>query len=141
VNSSTVRATLFSVALAIGWVSSSVAARVEDGALAPSHLLVEPPLAGPLTMGLAVILFQVENIKIVPKYGEPALAVTPRIGHLHIAVDGAFWHWVHATDEPIIIQGLPTGAHRVLLELTDANHRVLDAKTINFDIQDQPHAH
>ncbi|WP_213775341.1 DUF6130 family protein [Bradyrhizobium sp. dw_78] len=99
-----------------------------------ASLAVMEALAGPLSRGVTVIPFRTENLKIVPVYGEAALSVTPRIGHLHITVDDASWHWLHATEEPIVIQGLPPGAHHVLLELADANHHVLDSRTIRFDI-------
>lgn len=59
-------------------------------------LIVEPPLSGPLAKGLIVMPFHTENLKIVPIYGEAALDVIPRIGHLHITVDNAPWHWVHS---------------------------------------------
>ena len=146
VNSSITRTLLLSARLAIGCLSVPAAASAQDHAAKmnerPSaHLVVEAALPGPLTMGLAIIPFSVENIKIAPKYGEAALAITPRIGHLHISIDGASWHWVHSNDEPVVIQGLPIGSHRILLELMDANHGLIEAKTISFDIQSRPHAH
>ncbi|PKU22651.1 DUF6130 family protein [Telmatospirillum siberiense] len=104
------------------------------GAEAAAHLLVNPPLAGPLSRGLVIVAFRTENLKIVPIYGEAALQVTPRIGHLHVTVDDGPWHWLHASVEPIVIQGLPVGPHRILLELADANHKILDAQTVSFEI-------
>jgi len=98
------------------------------------HLVVSPPLAGPLSRGLAVIAFRTENLKIMPVYGEAATQVVPRLGHLHVAVDGGPWHWLHASDEPIVVQGLPPGPHHVLIELAAANHKILEAQTLNFEI-------
>ena len=98
-----------------------------------SLAVMETP-AGPLSRGVVVIPFRTENLKIVPVYGEVALNVTPRIGHLHITVDDASWHWLHASDEPIVLQGLAPGSHHIILELADANHHVLDSRTIRFDI-------
>ncbi|MDR3435345.1 DUF6130 family protein [Telmatospirillum sp.] len=106
----------------------------EAGTEAAAHLRVSSPLAGPLSRGLAIVAFQTENLKIVPIYGEAALKVTPRIGHLHVTVDEGPWHWLHASAEPIVIQGLPVGPHRILLELADANHKILDAQTVSFEI-------
>jgi hypothetical protein len=107
----------------------------EVGAEVAARLLVSPPLAGPLSRGLAIVAFRTENLKIVPIYGEAALQVTPRIGHLHVTVDDGPWHWLHASVEPIVIQGLPVGPHRILLELADANHKILDAQTVSFEIR------
>jgi len=106
-----------------------------------AHLVVSQPLAGPLSAGLMVITFRTENLKIVPVYGETASQVVPRLGHLHITVDDGPWHWLHASEEPIIIQGLPSGPHRVLIELADANHRVLEAETRAFEIPQRPASH
>jgi hypothetical protein len=146
VNSSIARATLLSAGLATGCIVVPSVASAQDyaakmNAQPPAHLMVEAALPGPLAMGLAIIPFSAENIKIAAKYGEAALAVTPRIGHLHISVDDASWHWVHSNDEPVVIQGLATGSHRILLELRDANHGPIEAKAITFDIQGPPHAH
>jgi Family of unknown function (DUF6130) len=106
-----------------------------------AHLVVGQPLAGPLSAGLVVITFRTENLKIVPVYGETASQVAPRLGHLHITVDDGPWHWLHASEEPIIIQGLPSGPHRVLIELVDANHRILEAETRAFEIPQRPASH
>jgi hypothetical protein len=60
--------------------------------------------------------------------------VTPRIGHIHVTLDDATWHWVDASGEPLIIQGLTPGPHRVLIDLADPTHRVIDSKTVSFEI-------
>ncbi|HEV2641125.1 MAG TPA: DUF6130 family protein [Candidatus Elarobacter sp.] len=100
----------------------------------PARLVVAPPLPDALARGLAVIQYRVENLRIVPVFGPAALGVVPRIGHLHITVDSAPWHWVDASGEPLIIQGLAPGPHHVLVELADPTHRVIDAKTVAFEI-------
>ncbi|HXP96980.1 MAG TPA: DUF6130 family protein [Telmatospirillum sp.] len=135
------RATAFSLLIALICLPACVRAEDHEAHIAPAaaaeaaaHLLVSPPLAGPLSRGLAIVAFRTENLKIVPVYGEAALQVTPRIGHLHVTVDDGPWHWLHASAEPIVIQGLPTGPHRILLELADANHKILDAQTVSFEI-------
>lgn len=105
----------------------------------PARLIVAAPLAEELTRGLAVIQYRADNLRIVPIYGPPALGVTPRIGHIHVTVDDARWHWVDASGEPLIIQGLTSGPHRVLIDLADPMHRVIDSKTVSFEIPDRGH--
>jgi len=100
----------------------------------PARLVAEPPLTEQLARGLVVIEFRTENLRVVPVYGPAALSVVPRVGHLHITVDDAAWHWVHASTEPVIVQGLPPGKHRVLLELADPTHKVIDSHVSNFEI-------
>jgi hypothetical protein len=108
---------------------------------AAAHLVVSQPLARPLSAGLVVITFRTENLKIVPVYGETASQVAPRLGHLHITVDDGPWHWLHASEEPVIVQGLPSGPHRVLIELADANHKILEAETLTFEVPQRQTAH
>jgi hypothetical protein len=55
--------------------------------------------------------------------------VSPRIGHIHVTVDDAPWHWADASGEQLIITGLPAGPHKVLIELVDANHRPSTARS------------
>ena len=105
----------------------------------PARLIVATPLAEALTRGLAVIQYRADNLRIVPIYGPAALGVTPRIGHIHVTVDDARWHWVDASGEPLIIQGLTPGPHRVLIDLADPMHRVIDSKTVSFEIPDRGH--
>lgn len=98
-----------------------------------ARLIVDPPLAGPLTRGLVQIQYRVENIRIVPVFGPAALDVSPRIGHLHITVDDLPWHWADASDSNTIdVVGLPPGPHKVLVELANANHQILTAETVSF---------
>jgi len=99
-----------------------------------ARLIVATPLAESLARGLAVIPYSTENLRIVPVYGAAALAVVPRVGHVHITVDDSPWHWVDASGEAVIIQGLTAGAHRVLIELADPTHRVIDRATVTFEI-------
>ena len=40
------------------------------------------------------IQYRTENLRVVPVFGKGALDVSPRIGHLHITVDDAPWHFV-----------------------------------------------
>jgi hypothetical protein len=73
-------------------------------------------------------------MRILPIFGAGALNVSPRIGHLHVTVDDAAWHWVDASGEPLIVQWLPPGPHKILIELADPAHKVIDGTTINFEI-------
>jgi hypothetical protein len=98
---------------------------------APS-LIVDQPLPGPLAKGQVFIGYRTENIRIVPVYNKGALDVSPRIGHLHVTVDGAPWHWADASNEPIVLVGLPPGPHKVLVELADPTHMVIASKTVEF---------
>lgn len=99
-----------------------------------AHLILDSVLPVPLAKGAVVLPFRVENIKVMPVFGEAALGVTPHIGHLHITVDDVAWHWVHADNEPIVIQGLAAGPHHVTVELADPIHRVVESKTVSFEI-------
>lgn len=61
---------------------------------APPKLIVDPPLPEQLAKGLVFIQYRAENLRIVPVFGKGALDVSPRIGHLHLTVDDAPWHFV-----------------------------------------------
>jgi hypothetical protein len=100
----------------------------------PPRLVVDPPLPEQLAMGLVFIQYRTENLRVVPVFGRGALDVSPRIGHLHITVDGAPWHFVDSSGETVILVGLPVGAHKVLFEMADPTHRVIGSQTIGFDI-------
>jgi hypothetical protein len=96
----------------------------------PARIIVDPPLSRPLSESKVFIQYRVINLRIEPVFGPKALAVSPRIGHIHVTVDGAPWHWADASGEPIILVGLPAGPHTVEIVLADANHQPLDrAKT------------
>ncbi len=100
----------------------------------PARLIVAPPLADALARGLVVIQYRAENLRIVPVYGAAAVSVTPRIGHVHVTIDDLPWHWVDAGGEPLIIQYLPPGPHRILIELADPTHHVIDSQSVTFEI-------
>ena len=100
----------------------------------PPKLIVDPPLAEQLVKGLVFIQYRTENLRVVPVFGKGALDVSPRIGHLHITVDDAPWHFVDASGETVIVVGLMPGPHKVLFELADPTHRVIDSTTVSFDV-------
>jgi Family of unknown function (DUF6130) len=105
---------------------------------APAKLIVDAPLAEQLAKGLVFIQYRTENLRVVPVFGEGALDVSPRIGHLHITVDDAPWHFVDASGETVIVVGLPPGPHKMLFELANPVHRVIDSKTVSFEVPQRP---
>lgn len=106
----------------------------------PPRLIVDAPLPGPLAAGRVFIQYRAENMRIVPVFGSGALSVSPRIGHVHITVDDAPWHFVDTSGETIILVGLPPGAHKVLIELADPTHHVVDRQLVRFVIPSPPDA-
>jgi hypothetical protein len=109
------------------------------------RLIVDPPLPEPLSLGRVFIQYRTENLRVVPVFGKGALTVSPRIGHIHITVDDAPWHFVDASGETIILVGLTPGPHRVLIELADPTHKVITCKTMKFIVPHtktaEPHEH
>jgi hypothetical protein len=103
------------------------------GTEAAAKIVVSPPLPEPLaTRGVVIIPYCAENMRITAVFGAGALTVSPRVGHIHVTVDDAPWHWADASGNPLIIRGLPPGSHKVLIELVDANHQPVDRRTAAF---------
>jgi hypothetical protein len=100
----------------------------------PARLFADKPLPSHLAEGRVVIPYCVENIRIMPVFGEAALKVSPRIGHIHVTVDQGPWRWLDTSGQPVIVNLLPAGEHSILLELVDATHRTLDKQTVSFVI-------
>jgi hypothetical protein len=100
-----------------------------------AKIVVDAPLAEPLaSRGVVVIPYCAENMRIAPVFGAGALAVSPRVGHVHVTVDEAPWHWADTSGTPLILRGLPPGRHTVLIELVDANHQPVDKGTVAFEV-------
>jgi len=118
----------FTVAIPILWASNAIAQTAEMQPAA--KLVVDPPLAEPLSRGVAFIEYRTENLQVVPVFGPQAVNVSPRIGHLHVAVDGAQWVWADTSGGPIIIAGLPAGPHKAEITLVNANHQPLDRSVV-----------
>ena len=118
----------FVVAIAVLWASGAVAQTTAPQPAA--KILVDAPLAEPLSRGVVFIQYRAENLQIVPVFGPKALDVSPRIGHLHVAVDGASWIWAETSGGPIIIAGLPAGPHKVEITPVNANHQPLDRSVV-----------
>jgi len=100
----------------------------------PAKLIVDPPLPDSLAQGRVFIQYRAENLRIVPVFGPNALDVSPRIGHIHVTVDDAPWHWADASGDPLILIGLPPGPHKVTIILANANHQPLDRAVVSFVI-------
>ena len=103
-------------------------------------LVADAPLADQLALGRVIIQYRTENLRIEPVFGPAALNVSPRIGHIHVTVDDAPWHWADASDEPIIIVGMKPGPHKVLIQMADPTHKVLQEKTLYFTVPEQAQA-
>jgi hypothetical protein len=118
----------FVAAIATLWTSSAVAQTADSQPAA--KIVVDAPLAEPLSRGVVFINYRTENLQIVPVFGQNALDVSPRVGHLHVAVDGASWVWAETSGGPIIIAGLPEGPHKVEITPVNANHHPLDRSVV-----------
>src|SRR5262249_39857962 len=101
----------------------------------PAKLIVDSPQPEALARGVAILQFRTENLQIVPVFGPAAAAVSPRIGHLHVTLDDAAWHWAHTSNDPVIVAVLPPGPHKILFELADANHNVLAQELVKFEVR------
>ena len=118
----------FVVAIVALWTSNAIAQTAEPQPAA--KIVVDAPLAEPLSRGVVFIQYRTENLQIVPVFGQNALDVSPRIGHLHVAVDGASWVWAETSGGPIIVAGLPEGPHKVEITPVNANHQPLDRSVV-----------
>jgi len=79
-----------------------------------AKIVIDPPLAEPLSHGRVVIQYRTENLHLAPVFGPAALAVSPRVGHVHVSLDDSPWVWVDTSGEPVIANGLTPGPHKSL---------------------------
>ncbi|MRG45210.1 hypothetical protein GFS24_08795 [Chitinophaga sp. SYP-B3965] len=98
----------------------------------PATLTVYQPLADQLALGRVIVQYKAENLRILPAFGPAALDVSPRIGHIHVTVDGGPWRWADASNEPVIIVGMKAGPHTILVELVDPTHKTITQQSISF---------
>jgi hypothetical protein len=91
----------------------------------PAKLIVDPPIPEQLAQGRVFIQYRTENLRILAVFGNAALAVSPRVGHLHYFVDGQSWPIVDTSGETVVLVGLPPGSHKVRFELADATHKAI----------------
>ena len=115
-------------------LSAPVAMGQAPASSPPARILADPPLAEPLSRGVVFINYRAEHVLLVPVFGPKALEVSPPVGHLHVALDGAPWGWGNTSGEPVIIFGLPPGPHKVQIILVNPNHQPLDRTVVEFVI-------
>src|SRR5688572_5024950 len=101
---------------------------------AAAKIVIDPPLAEPLSRGVVFVHYRTENLLLVPVFGPKAAEVSPPIGHLHVALDGASWGWGNTSGEPVIIFGLPPGPHKLEITLVNPNHQPLGRSAVEFVI-------
>ncbi len=106
----------------------------------PPRLIADAPVPSQLAEGRVVIRYCVHNLRILPVFGEAALAVSPRLGHLHITVDEGPYRWLDTSGQPVIVNKLPPGPHKILIELVDPTHKTLDRQVVSFTIPTPPFA-
>jgi hypothetical protein len=104
-----------------------------------AKLIVDPPIPEQLALGRVFIQYRTENLRVLPVFGTAALAVSPRIGHLHYYVDGQSWPIVDTSGETVVLVGLKPGPHSVKFELADATHRPIPgaAQVVDFTVPSQ----
>ena len=96
-------------------------------------LIVDPPIPEGLAQGIFWAQYRVENVRILPVFGEAALKASPRVGHLHITVDDLPWWWADASDNNTVdIANLPPGEHKVRIQLVDPNHNVFPGQEVTM---------
>jgi hypothetical protein len=103
----------------------------------PAKIIIDPPLAAALSRGVAIIQYCAQNAHIAPVFGPGAATASPRVGHIHLSLEDASWDWEEASGNPIVLQGLAPGPHKVTLVLEDANHHLLDKSSVAFVIPDK----
>jgi hypothetical protein len=60
------------------------------GSEPPAKIFIDPPLPGPLaSRGVVIIQYCAQNLHIAPAFGSGAVAVSPRVGHVHVSLDDA----------------------------------------------------
>jgi hypothetical protein len=116
-------------------VKSSALVALDDEP--PPRLIVELPLADPLSNGRVFIRYRTENLRIMPVFGEAALGISPRVGHVHVTIDGAPWHVIDSSGDEIVVVGLLPGEHHILIELADPTHRVIDHQLVRFRVPER----
>ena len=70
---------------------------------APAKLIVDPPIPEQLALGRVFFQYRTENLRILPVFGNAALAVSPRVGHLHYNVDDQSWPIVDTSGETVVL--------------------------------------
>ena len=99
----------------------------------PAKNVIDLPPDEPLaSRGVVVSHLYSEDLHILPVFGPNALAVSPRLRHLHVTVDDASWRWANASANPIFLTGFAPGPHKVPIDLRNANRHTLDRGIVTF---------
>ena len=114
-------------------VPAAAAAAPPTASPPPPQIVIDAPLAEPLSRGVVFINYRTEHLVLVPVFGPKAVEISPPIGHLHIALDGAPWGWGNTSGEPLIF-GLPAGPHTLQITLVNPNHQPLCRSVVEFVI-------
>lgn len=97
-------------------------------------IVAYPPNPEALARGVVIIQHRAENLRVVPVFGKTAVEVSPRLGHMHVTVEGWGGTWAHTSPDPIILVGLKPGPHKIVLELADPSHKILTSTTVNVTV-------
>ena len=103
----------------------------------PAKLVVDDPLPHLLDKGIVWIQYRTENCRILPVFGKEGLALSPRVGHLHVSVDDLPWLWADASDSNTVdIGNMPPGEHTVTITLVDPTHQPYpgQSRTVKFTV-------
>lgn len=133
-----VATSLVALSAPLAMAQSTTEVLAPASAVAPTapaaRIVVDRPLAEPLSRGVVFINYRTEHLLLVPVFGPKALEVSPPIGHLHVALDGTSWGWGNTSGEPLIIFGLPAGPHKLEITLVNPNHQPLARSVVEFVI-------
>ena len=100
----------------------------DDAVVSSAKILIDSPVPEPLSRGVVFIRYRTENLKI------GAMAGPARSGHIKVRVDDASWWWADASGNPVIVQGLAPGRHKILIQLADPDDHVVDQGTVDVTI-------
>jgi hypothetical protein len=107
----------------------------------PPQLIMDPPLAEGLPLGVYWAQYRVKNLRIAQVFGPGARQVSPRVGHLHVIVDDLPWWWADASDNNTVdIANLPPGRHKVTVQLVDPDHNVYPGQVVTHAFTIPPRA-
>src|SRR5258705_1917787 len=123
---------VIAIAIALGALSAAAQTAKEVKGATPlvavpneatPKLVVDPPIPEQLAQGRVFIQYRTENLRILPVFGNAAVAVSPRLGHLHYYVDDQSWPIVATSAETVVLGGPQPGPHKGPLELGDPTNK------------------
>jgi hypothetical protein len=104
----------------------------------PPRLVVDAPIPSQLAEGRVVISLLRAQSEDPSRLRGSGAGVSPRLGHLHITVDDGPYRWLDTSGQPVVVNKLPPGPHRILIELVDPTHKTLDRQVVSFTIPEPP---